>query len=431
MVATLSSCSDRQRGLSSAPKYQIDVVTLPAQYKALTSDKAVVVYSGGIGSGKSFTGALWCANAPKGSRILMVAPTYRILRDGTARTLQEVIPWGTWHKTDMTYTLPNGTAVLMRSAVDVDETVRSVHADRVWFDEGAHISRHAINTTMGRMRTSKDPRVLITTNPRKGAPIYDMFVANPSDDTCLVSAKTSENPAISSTVLRILRQQYGPMLAAQELDGEWVDLSGGLWTRDMITVEPLPKPHGIISLIVAVDPPAGGSGGAECGIVVVAKDRHKRGWVLDDASGRYGATEWPEAAVTVARSWEKQLRVAPRIVAEKNQGGDMVQRMIRSVDKTIRYEDATAIKSKAGRASPIAMLYRLGLVSHAGEFHRLVDQMVGWSPNEKDEPDNQKSPDRMDALVWGLSKLDLAATMPELKGPRANPYAVNLPRVYR
>jgi len=415
--------------MSKAKPFVIDVQALPAQYDALISAKPVVVYSGGIGSGKSFTGALWCAGAPANSRILVIAPTYRILRDGTAQTLKEVIPWGEWHKTDMTYTLPNGTVILMRSAVDVDQTVRSVHADRVWFDEGAHISTHAINTVMGRMRASKEPRTLITTNPRKGAPVYNMFVAKPNPDVLLVSAKTSENPAISGLMLRLLREQYGPLLSAQELDGEWIDLSGGLWTKDMICIEELPSPHNIVTLLVAVDPPAGGKNGAECGIVVVAKSRDGRGWVLDDASGRYGATEWPEVAVEIAREWESKLRVIPKIIGEKNQGGDMVERSIRSVDKSIRYEDATATKSKGYRAQPIAMLYRLGLVSHLGAFNRLVDQMLTWSPDPISEA--QESPDRLDALVWGLKKLDIVApTIASLKKV-PNPYAVTLPRAYR
>lgn len=91
----------------------------------------------------------------------------------------------------------------------------------------------------------------------------------------------------------------------------------------------------------------------------------------------------------------------------------MVERSIRSVDKTVRYEHVTAIKSKVDRAQPIATAYRMGLVSHAGEFPRLVDQMIGWSP------DNSESPDRMDALVWALTKLDLAATIvPDLRAAK-------------
>ena len=402
-------------------RYTLDVEALPGQYRALTSDKRIVVYVGGIGSGKSFTGALWCASAPAGSRILMLAPTYRILRDGTAQTLREVIPWGSLHKTAMDYTLPNGTVIMMRSAADVDETVRSVHADRVWFDEAAHIPSHAINVAMGRTRASKDPRFLLTTNPHKGAPIYQLFVADPSDDVEIVTAPTSENPAISALMLATLRRQYGPRLAAQELDGEWIDLGGGLWERDTIRVVPLPSPHRLTSLVVAVDPPAGG--GAECGIVVCAKDASGHGWVLDDASGRYSATEWPEAAVAAAREWSRRLHLPARIVGEANNGGDMVERAVRAADKTARVDLVRAVKSKSDRAQPIAVAYRSGLVWHAGEFPRLVSQMVGWSP------DAEESPDRMDALVWGLTKLDLAAKVVTQAKKRANPYAVSLPRV--
>lgn len=382
-------------------KYTIDVETLPGQYRALTSDKRIVVYSGGIGSGKSFTGALWCANAPAGSRVLVMAPTYRILRDGTIATMQEVIPWGHWHKTEMTYTLPNGTVLYLRSAADVSKTLRSVHFDREWFDEAAHMPGSAINTAMGRMRAAKDPRVLLTTNPHKGADMYDMFVANPGPDTLVVTAPTSENPSVSRAMLELLRRQYGPHLSAQELDGQWIDLAGGLWERNEVVVVPMPRDHRLLTVVVSVDPSVGG--GDECGIVVVGKDADGHSWVLDDASGRYAVTEWPEVVVETAREWAKRSGASVVIVAEKNQGGHLVERAIRSVDKSARYDHVTARVSKSERAQPVAVAYRMGKVSHIADFQRLVSQMVGWSPDKGGE-----SPDRLDALVHGLTYLDIA-----------------------
>jgi phage terminase large subunit-like protein len=350
-----------------------------------------------------------------------MAPTYRILRDGTISTLQEVIPWGEWHKTEMKYTLPNGTALFLRSAADVSKTLRSVHFDREWFDEAAHMPGAAINTAMGRMRAAKDPRVLLTTNPHKGADMYDMFVANPGADTLIVTAPTSENPSVSRVMLEMLRRQYGPKLSAQELDGEWIDLAGGLWERSEIVVVPMPRDHRLLTVVVSVDPSVGG--GDECGIVVVAKDADGHSWVLDDASGRYAVTEWPEVVVETAATWSKQTGTRAIIVAEKNQGGHLVERAIRSVDKLARYDHVTAKVSKTERAQPVAVAYRMGRVSHASEFARLVSQMVGWSPDKSGE-----SPDRLDALVHGLTYLDIAdspAVWSEVENPATRDHTLH------
>lgn len=408
--------------MNSRRQYTVDVEPLAAQYRVLTATTPVGLYVGGIGSGKSFTGAVWCAQHPPGSRILMVAPSYRILRDGTLRTLKEVVPWGRAHKSEMTYTLPNGTVITMRSAENVDDTVRSVHADSVWFDEASYVSRDAINTAMGRTRASSNPRFLFTTTPMKNAAIYDMFVAEPEATTTIVTARTADNPAISRFMLELLRKQYGPRLAAQELDGQWVDLAGGLWERNSIIVEALPRPHGLVSMAVSVDPSVGGAD--ECGIVVCAKDRAGHGWVLDDASGRYAVTEWPEVVVKVYHEYAKRFPgVRVTVVAEKNQGGHLVERAIRSVDKAVRYEHVTAKEGKDARAQPVAVAYRMGNVSHVADFQRLVSQMVGWSPGKGGE-----SPDRLDAMVHGLTFLDIAMKVVTTGKPKPNPYAVAIPR---
>src|SRR5690606_21197622 len=130
------------------------------------------------------------------------------------------------------------------------------------------------------------------------------------------------------------------------------------------------KPH---RAIVGVDPNAGGQ--AEVGIVCIgiwhAQDGSQRAWVLDDASGQYSAAEWPTVVTDLARKWNA------RVVAEVNNGGDMVERVLRATDRTIRFEAVRAIRDKASRAIPIAAMYRQGLVSHAATFGRLEAQMTG------------------------------------------------------
>lgn len=371
-------------------KTTINVRPLSAQRAALASQSNTLLYVGGLGSGKSWTGALWCMMAPPGSKILCVAPSYRILRDGTRATFARICPSAVIHKTDMTVTLPNGTVVFLRSADNLDASVRSVEVDRVWFEEGAYIQRAAIQVALGRMRASAKPRTLVTTTPRKNAAIYDLWVRDLPEGVEIVTSRTEDNPAISREFIAQLRRDYGERLAAQELDGQWVDVTGGLWTHDLIHIA-APDKTLKLTYAIGVDPNAGG--GAEIGIVVVARDPTGHIWIIEDASGQYGVTEWPEVVASLARRWHRAT-----VVAEVNQGGDMVERSIRSVDPSTKFVAVRAVKSKSARAQPVATLYRQGKVTHCDVFPRLVAQMTGWDPELSDT-----SPDRMDALVWGVT----------------------------
>jgi phage terminase large subunit-like protein len=373
----------------------VNFLPLPAQRAALESNEPVTVYSGGIGSGKSYTGAIWCGLRPAGSKILVVAPSYRILRDGTIATLQRIYPWGVWHKTDMTFTLPNGTTLILRSAEGIDATVRSVEPDHLWLEEAAHIPRGAVNTARGRLRASRNGRTLVTSNPRKGAAIWDLWVREPIAGVRLITAKTSDNPAISRAMIAQLRRDYGERLSAQELDGEWIDVVGGLW--DSIPYGTPPRKFQQIA--IGVDPPAGAG---ECGIVVGALDEDGHAWILDDASGRYSATEWPATVVELYEDVRRMYRCPVTVVGEINNGGDMVETLLRIANKSVRVATVRAVKSKRERAAPIASAYRQGLVSHAAIFPRLESQMMTWDPDTSDG-----SPDRMDAMVWAMTHLDV------------------------
>lgn len=372
-------------------EYRVRVRALPAQREALESDARIVLYCGGLGAGKSWTGALWCAMSPPKSRILVVAPSYRILRDGTVRTLQTVLPFGHLKQTEMRYGLPNGTQIILRSAENVDDTVRSVEPTRIWLEEGAYIRRDAIRTVLGRLRASGDGRVLCTTTPRKGAAIWEMWVRDQTPGVHIVTSRSEDNPRVNPEIIAMLRRDYGERLAAQELDGEWVDTSGGLFPEPQVSRRP--ERVDLTRVVVGVDPSAGG--GDECGIVVAGRDRHGVCWVLDDASGRYGVDAWPGIVCELARQWRAD------IVAEANNGGDMVQRVIQAVDRSARVALVKAVKGKAERAMPVATLYRQGRVMHADDFPRLVAQLTGWDPET-----SSGSPDRLDACVWAITELD-------------------------
>ena len=177
------------------------------------------------------------------------------------------------------------------------------------------------------------------------------------------------------------------------LGHHYEDHDEALWTPDLIHHRP---EQDYDRIVVAIDPAVTSKAESdETGIVVVGK-KGKYGFVLDDASGKYTPNGWASVAVNLYHKWQ-----ADRIIGEVNNGGDMIQTVIRSADKTVSYKEVRASRGKAMRAEPIVALYEQGLVFHAKRLPELELQMTTWSPQSKE------SPDRVDALVWGLTELML------------------------
>jgi phage terminase large subunit-like protein len=183
--------------------------------------------------------------------------------------------------------------------------------------------------------------------------------------------------------------------------GEWLDDAEGLlWNRAIIDRARLDKKPDMKRIIVAVDPAAtANSESDETGITVQGLDSEGKGYLLEDLSGKYSPNEWASIISTAVIRWD-----ADCIVAEKNQGGDMVESVLRSKDKKTRVKLVTATKGKYVRAEPIYSLYEQGKIYHIGNFPILERQMVTF------EPEKGKSPDRVDALVWGFTELMLNKT---------------------
>jgi predicted phage terminase large subunit-like protein len=163
-------------------------------------------------------------------------------------------------------------------------------------------------------------------------------------------------------------------------------------------------------VVVAIDPAASSTADAdETGIVVAGKDEDGRGWVLADASGRYPPTEWAKTAISAYRAHR-----ADRIVAEVNNGGDMVEATLRMIDPSISFAAVRASRGKVTRAEPVAALYEQGRVRHLGVFPQLEDQMCAFTREARGPSKSHSagcSPDRVDALVWALTDL-LVEPMP-------------------
>jgi len=198
-----------------------------------------------------------------------------------------------------------------------------------------------------------------------------------------------------------VRKYEGTRLGRQELDAEVLeDVPGALWSREGIEAVRHQKALDLVRIVVAIDPAAtSGEDADETGIIVAGKDPAGHGYVLADASGRYAPTEWAKTAIALYRTHS-----ADRIVAEVNNGGEMVEATLRMVDPNVPFTSVRASRGKVVRAEPVAALYEQGRVHHVGALPTLEDQMCSFT-TDFDRSRAGFSPDRVDALVWALTDL--------------------------
>jgi phage terminase large subunit-like protein len=212
-------------------------------------------------------------------------------------------------------------------------------------------------------------------------------------------------------IQQIIRRYEGTRLGRQELEAELLDdVPGALWTREAIErgrAGP-DAPLDLTRVVVAVDPAVtSGEDSDETGIVIAGKDDSGHGWVLADLSGRYMPTDWARRAIAAYREHR-----ADRVVAEVNQGGEMVEATLRMIDPEVSFAAVRASRGKIARAEPVAALYEQGRIHHVGTFPQLEDQMCAFTADPVsghgagfDRSMAGYSPDRVDALVWALSAL--------------------------
>lgn len=364
----------------------------------------------GRGWGKSRTGAetvnKW-ARTGRCKAIALVAETAADARDVMVKAILENSPedfMPTWSPTNRCVTWPNGARAWTYNATEPDQ-LRGPQHDGAWVDELAKF-RYMEGTwdqLQFGLRLGLNPKVIVTTTPRP-LPLIRKILADES--TFVTRGRTLDNSSnLAESFIRQIEDRYGgTRLGRQELDGEVLDdIPGALWTRDAIDKARIREvPDDLERVYVAVDPAASSHEGSdENGIVVVGLGRdsegYARGYVLYDGSLRGSPEEWSRQAVALYRRFE-----ADKIIAEKNMGGEMVLSVIRAADRSVPVELVHATRGKRLRAEPISALYEQGRVSHVGRFDQLEDQMCTFSV---DSERVEGSPDRMDALVWGLTKI--------------------------
>jgi predicted phage terminase large subunit-like protein len=199
---------------------------------------------------------------------------------------------------------------------------------------------------------------------------------------------------------QIIRKYEGTRLGRQELMAEvLLDTPGALWTLDMIDRARREKAPDLVRVVVALDPAASSHEGSdETGITVVGKDERGHAYLLEDLSGKYAPAEWARVAINAYYRYG-----ADRVIAETNQGGEMVENTLRMVDANVAYSSVHASRGKFTRAEPVAALYEQGRVHHVGCFPELEDQMTSFVADL--DRGRMGSPDRLDSAVWGLTEL--------------------------
>lgn len=301
---------------------------------------------------------------------------------------------------------PNGAIATTYNATEPDQ-LRGPQHDAAWCDEIAkwkYIQETWDQLQFG-LRLGEHPRQILTTTPRP-LPLLKKMLNDPY--VRVTKGKTMDNKDnLAETFMHQIEERFGgTRLGRQELDGEILDdIPGALWQRSGIDSNRVSEPPlDMERVIVAVDPAASSEEGSdENGIVVVGmarnSDGYAEGYVLEDASLRGSPEEWAKKAVQMYRKWS-----ADKIVAEKNQGGEMVSSVIRSVDRSIMPKLVHASRGKIIRAEPISSLYEQNRIHHVGRFDQLEDQMCTFSVDNI-RANGMGSPDRVDALVWGLTEL--------------------------
>lgn len=384
----------------------------------------------GRGFGKTRSGAEdvgWEGLTNDNWRIAVAAPTFGDARDiciegesGLLATLPEAAI-KSWNRSHGVLTLKNGTYFKCFSATEPNR-FRGPQHHLLWAEElAAWPYEDSWDQAQFGLRLGVNPRTIVTTTPRPTKLIKSLVRrALEGGDVRLTTGSTFDNATnLPKATLQRLKERYeGTRLGEQELYARILDdIIGALWTYAMLDELRTPDvPDDLSRIVVAIDPAVTkGKTSNETGIVVVGV-KGRTGYVLEDATLSGSPNEWGSKAVALYRKWHADM-----MVAEVNNGGDLVAHVIHGIDANIKVKSVRASRGKIPRAEPVAALYEQKRVFHCGTFRYLEDQMCSYTPESESE--GADSPDRMDALVWGLTELMVTNILPDLAKPVALPFA--------
>lgn len=364
---------------------------------------------GGRGSGKTRAGAEWIRclveEASEPLRIALVAESYAearmtmiegvsgLLNIGPPETRPKFLPslrelrWA------------NGSIAQIFSSEDPDG-MRGPQYHAAWSDELAKW-RHGADTwamlQMG-LRLGDRPRQIVTTTPSPAKHLREILAEPGTEMTHATSYDNRANLA-PAFFAHIVKRYEGTTLGRQELNGELIEeVEGALFKRSLIEAKRVRRAPELERIVVAVDPPVtAGEDADECGIIIAGVARGEAYVLADRSVQGLSPLAWASRVVEAAAEFE-----ADRVVVEVNQGGDLVETVLRQIDPVLPVRQVRAMRGKAVRAEPVAALYERGLVHHVGGFSALEDQLTGFTPGAEGRDD------RLDALVWAITDLLLA-----------------------
>lgn len=378
------------------------------------------VIMGGRGAGKTRAGAEWVRAQVEGSGPQDVGSARRVALVGeTVDQVREVMIFGAsgilacsppdrrpeWQAGRKQLVWPNGAVAQVFSAHEPD-SLRGPQFDAAWVDELAKWKKgqETWDQLQFALRLGDNPQQVVTTTPQNVG-VLKAILKNPS--TVKTHAPTAANKAyLAASFLEEVQARYaGTTQGAQELEGLLLDeVEGAMWSSRALEAGRIEVAPHLSRIVVAVDPPVTGHKGSdECGIVVVGAftegpPQDWRAVVLEDCSVTGASPDvWARAAIAAM-----DRHKADRLVAEVNQGGDLVERMIRQIDPLVPYRAVRATRGKLVRAEPVAALYEQGRVAHLRGLAKLEAQMCQMTTAGYQ---GKGSPDRVDALVWALTDL--------------------------
>jgi phage terminase large subunit-like protein len=364
----------------------------------------------GRGWGKTRTGAEWIvfqALSQKKTRWAVIARTSADIRDtcfeGESGLISVIKRYGiyddkAYNRTNYSYTFANGSRIKGFSAEEPDR-LRGPQHHGAWCDElAAWQYEDSWNQLQFGLRLGSHPQVVVTTTPRPTKLIKDLISRDTTHITRGSTFENSEN--LSESALLEMQNRYAnTRLGRQELFGEVLDDNpGALWNRAQIEssrIKPEELPA-LVRIVVGIDPAVtSGEDSDFTGIVTAGYAANGHYYILSDKTLKATPDAWARVAVN-----EFELHKADRIIAETNNGGDLVVHLLNQVNPNVPVKKVTATRGKAVRAEPIASLYEQGRVHHVGYFSELEEQMCEWEPGV-----SKDSPDRMDAMVWAMTEL--------------------------
>ncbi|SNY92792.1 Large terminase phage packaging protein [Cohaesibacter sp. ES.047] len=373
---------------------------------------------GGRGAGKTRTGAEWIKALVQGrapftdhayGRIALIGETLNDAREVMVEGVSGLLSIHarherpTWLPTRRRLEWPNGAIAQIFSAED-PESLRGPQFDAAWGDEVAKWKRADATWDMLQfgLRLGSRPRQIATTTPRP-TPLIKRLLKDPKTVTTHAETRANVANLAPGFLETIVRRYEGSRLGRQELNGELIeDRADALWQRDQLDRLRVDEaPEGLARIVVAIDPPATSTKGADaCGIIAAGITSEGTCYILRDSSlSEVSPTGWATKAIGLYHRL-----AANSVIAEVNQGGEMVTTILAGIDASVAVHPVRANRGKYLRAEPVSALYEQGRVHHVGNLAELEDEMCDFGLSGLT---SGKSPDRLDAMVWAVTHLCL------------------------